>query len=74
MKVYVAKTLIEGYHYNNCNLKLSADLDEIKKYAANQIEVYADTNSGRVVEKSDLKYVMFSNDIKVTIKVETYEV
>lgn len=74
MKIYIAKTLIEGHHYNNCNVKLSTDVEEIKRYASNQIEVYADTNAGRVTEKSDLKYVMVSNDLKVTIKIEEQEV
>jgi hypothetical protein len=74
MKVYVAKILIEGRHYNNCSVKLSTDLNEIKNYATNQIDAFADINGGKVTERTDLRYVMLSNDIKVTIKIEEHEV
>lgn len=74
MKIYIAKTLIEGRHRSQCYVKLSTSKEDIKTYAANQIEVYADTNDGRVTLNSEMKWVMVSNDITVTISIEEQEV
>ena len=74
MKIYVAKTLIEGYNHNECNVKLSTDKEKIQKYAAQQIEVYADTNGGTASKTLGGNYVMNSSSMKVTIKIEEHEV
>ena len=74
MKIYVAKTLLEGYNHNECKVKLSTDPDEIRNYAQNQIEVYADTNGGTARKTAGGNYVMNSSSLRVTIKIEEHEV
>ena len=74
MKIFVAKTLIEGRRQSNCTVKLFTDFEECRKYASNQIEVYADTNGGTVTLRTDTHYEMCSQDIKVTIRIEEHKV
>lgn len=74
MKIYVAKTLIEGYKHNECHVKLSTSLDKIREYAENQVEVYADTNGGTAGKTLSGNYIMNSSSLKVTIKIEEHEV
>ena len=74
MKVYVAKTLVEGYNHNECFVKLSTDLTEIQNYAQNKVEAYADTNGGTTGKTLGGNYVMNSSSMKVTIKIEEHEI
>ncbi len=74
MKIYVAKTLIEGYNHNECHVKLFTDPEKVKNYATQQIEVYADTNGGTASKTLGGNYVMNSSSMRVTIKIEEHEV
>lgn len=73
MRVYVAKILIEGRNYTTCNVKVSQDLNTLKKYASDQMDAYVDAG-GNIVEKSDLKYVMMDSTVKVTITIEGHDI
>lgn len=74
MKIYVAKTLIEYKTKSTCSVKLSTNLDEIRKYAKDEADIYADTHWGRVEHPSDDKYIVYGDGIKVTISIEDHEV
>lgn len=74
MKIYVAKTLIEGYKHNECHVKLFTESTKASDYASEQIEVYADTNGGTASKTLGGNYVMNSSSMRVTIKIEEHEV
>ena len=74
MKIYVAKTLTEYRTRSTCNVKLSTSLDEIRKCAKDEADVYADTYFGSVKHPSEDKYIVYGDGITVTVTIEEHEV
>jgi hypothetical protein len=73
-KVYVAKILVEDIDSNSCSVELFSELDTAKKWADEEIDVYAEDYNGSVTERADLYYAMKSGDTYVTIEIEEKEI
>lgn len=74
MKIYVAKTLAEYRSKSTCNVKLSTSLEEVKKCAKDEADIYADTYFGTVKHPNENKYVIYGDGIMVTVTIEEHEV
>ena len=73
-KVYVAQILVEDIHSNTCSVELFSDLDDAKKWADEEIDIYGEECDGSVIERADLLYQMNSGDIWVTIEIVEKEI
>lgn len=72
MKLYVAKTLVEGIDSNSCSVQIFKDFESASKWADEEIDLYGQDYNGNVTERSPKYYAMNAGDVYVTIEVEEH--
>lgn len=74
MKVYIAKTLIEGIDLNSCSVEVFETREGANDWASDDIDLYLDGYEDAEVIKENDFYQMKSGDVCVTIEIEEKDI
>lgn len=74
MKVYIAKTLIEGIDLNSCSVEVFETREGANDWASDDLDIYLDGYEDAEVIKENDFYQMKSGDVCVTIEIEEKDI